>query len=331
MKILDFGILVVDLIAANLPKIAEPGHVVFTPRGIKIRIGGHAANFSIDEVKLGVSGNDIIVIGAVGNDIFGEFIENTLLSYGLDARLEKNQKIDTSKNVILVVRGEDRRFHVDIGANITLSVEHIMDTIKNDRPDIIYVGATGWLGEVDNKLKDILKTGAEKALTFIDPIAPYKKDWGYIVPAFKYTDIFHCNNIEARMITSKDNIEEAAKELLNYGVKLVLITLGENGLYARTKSWSIRMGAFKVETIDPTGAGDAFSAGFIKNIIKYNIRNIENTDLDTVIDILVYASASGASATLKEGTTEGVDKNTVVNIIKEQKEKILDTLKIKEF
>ncbi|MCD6563695.1 MAG: carbohydrate kinase family protein [Thermoproteales archaeon] len=331
MKILDFGILVVDLIAAGLPNIADPGQVVFTPRGIKTRIGGHAANFSIDEVKLGLEGKNIIVIGAVGDDVFGRFIEDTLSSYGLDVRLEKNEGVDTSKNLILVVKGEDRRFHVDIGANIMLSVKHITDVIKTEKPDIIYVGATGWLGEVDDNLKDILEKGSENAITFVDPIAPYRKNWSYILPAFEHIHIFHCNNIEANMITSKEDIEESAIEILKKGVQMVLITLGEKGLYARTDSWSIRMNAFKVDTIDPTGAGDAFSAGIIYKIIEYGIRRIEDLSLDKAVEMLIYASASGASATLKEGTTEGVDKKTVNEIIEEQKEKILASLKIEEF
>lgn len=331
MKILDFGILVVDIIAAGLPGIAEPGKVIFTPRGIKTRIGGHAANFSIDEVKIGLNGKDILVIGAIGYDIFGKFIEETLKRYGVLTDLERIKEADTSKNIILVVKGEDRRFHVDIGANIYLSVNHIIETIETRKPQIIYVGATGWLGKVDDNLDTILSKAEDSTITFVDPIAPYGKDWKHILPALKYTDIFHCNDIEASMITDCTSIEKSGEKLLKKGVKMVLITMGEKGLYARTSSWSIRMNAFKVDTVDPTGAGDAFSAGVIYKLIEKNIKSVEEISVNKALDILVFASAAGASATLKEGTTEGVVRETIYSIIKKQGKEIMEQAVIEEF
>ena len=48
------GILICDIIAADLQKISNPGEVTFTPSGIKLCIGGHSANVSIDLMKLGL-------------------------------------------------------------------------------------------------------------------------------------------------------------------------------------------------------------------------------------------------------------------------------------
>jgi len=76
-------ILVCDIIAADLQKISNPGEVTFTPSGIKLCIGGHSANVSIDLMKLGLQKGSVSSIGAIGNDIFGEFIEEELKKYDM--------------------------------------------------------------------------------------------------------------------------------------------------------------------------------------------------------------------------------------------------------
>ncbi|HDH06852.1 MAG TPA: carbohydrate kinase family protein [Thermoproteales archaeon] len=331
MKVITVGILVTDLIAAALPKVADPGEVVFTPRGIKTRIGGHPANLSIDLVKLGLKGEEIALIGSVGEDLYGRFIEETLKSYGIKTFLYRSKTSETSKNLILVVEGEDRRFHVDVGANKDLDPNFVRKILENLEAPILYIGATGWLGKFDDELPLFLKDSKRKGqLTFVDVIAPYGKDYDYIIPALQYTDIFHCNNIEASSLTGVDKLEEAVEKLLEMGVKMAIVTMGEKGLYATTPEWSIRLGAFKVNVVDPTGAGDAFCAGVIYKLLKENIFEVEELDSKTALDILVFASAVGASATTMEGTTAGVSRKFVDKIVEEQGEKLVKTAKIRK-
>lgn len=330
MKVTAIGILVVDLIAAGLPKVAAPGEVIFTPRGIKTRLGGHPANVSIDLVKLGLEGDEVAVVGAVGEDIHGEFVERTLQSYGIKTYLQRVRDVETSKNLILVVKGEDRRFHPDVGANCKLSAEHVKRTIGQLRSKIFYVGATGWLGEVDDTLPEILgDVKGRGMLTFVDIIAPYGKPWSYILPALESTDIFHGNLTEVSNVTGKSGLEESAEALNKMGVALALVTLGEEGLYARTRRWSIRLDAFKVDAIDPTGAGDAFCAAIIHHLITENVESVEEIDAEKALDMLIYASAVGASATTKEGTTAGVSPQFIENLIEEQGKELRERAEIK--
>jgi len=329
MLVTTIGILVSDIIAAELPSIANPGEVIFTPRGIKLRIGGHPANVSIDLVKLGLKENSISLIGAVGKDIFGKFIEETLHKYGVKTHLQYYD-VGTSKNIILVVKGEDRRFHVEVGANQYLNPKPVYGILKEERPKIFYVGATGWLGKFDERLEEILQYAKEiGSITFVDIIAPYGKNWDYIIPSLKHTDIFHCNNIEASNITGEKTVKGNLVKLYEYGVEFPVITLGKNGLQALFRDKLIDMPAFQVNDIDPTGAGDAFCAGIIYKIIskKYRLNEIGVRDFK---EILVFASAVGASATTEEGTTEGVKINFIQKIIKEQEQRILQNTKIKE-
>jgi len=186
------------------------------------------------------------------------------------------------------------------------------------------------LGEVDEKLEEILAHAKKRdQLIFIDIVAPYKKPWSHIIPSLKYADVFHVNLFEASMVTGKAELKDAAKALNDMGVKLALITMGEEGLYARTESWSIKLGAFKIDVVDPTGAGDAFCAGVLHYLIRKGIETIEDLAAEECLEMLIYASAAGASAATKEGTTEGVEASFVEKLIREQGEKLRSKAEVK--
>ena len=86
---------------------------------------------------------------------------------------------------------------------------------------------------------------------------------------FKCMDYFTPNETEAsfylkKNVESKTEIEEAAKNFLNKGVKNIIITLGSKGVYFANSSESYFLDAFnlKDKVIDTTGAGDAFNGAF---------------------------------------------------------------------
>lgn len=322
MLVTCVGILVCDIIAAGLPKISDPGEVIFVPSSIELCIGGHSANVSIDLIKLGLPRGEVSSVGAVGKDLFGNFIEGELEKYGVLTHLERKKNFETSKDLILVVKGQDRRFHVDIGANYWLDPDHVLTVLKNEKPQIFYIGATGLLGKFDQQLASILKDAKSlNCTTFLDPVTPYKHGWEPIISALKWTDIFHCNDNEASRITGKEEPEKAIKALINEGARLVIVSMGEKGLIAGTKEVILEMPAFKVQLIDPTGAGDAFCAGMIYGMIQMMRHGrLEITRLQTknLIRILLEGEAAGAACVTAVGTTTAVTRDKVNQLLKEQ-------------
>ena len=92
---------------------------------------------------------------------------------------------------------------------------------------------------------------------------------------FKCMDYFTPNETEAsfylkKNVESKIEIEEAAKNFLNKGVKNIVITLGSKGVYFANSSESYFLDAFnlKDKVIDTTGAGDAFNGAFAYALSK---------------------------------------------------------------
>jgi ribokinase len=92
---------------------------------------------------------------------------------------------------------------------------------------------------------------------------------------FKCMDYFTPNETEAsfylkKNVASKIEIEEAAKNFLNKGVKNIVITLGSKGVYFANSSESYFLDALnlKDKVIDTTGAGDAFNGAFAYALSK---------------------------------------------------------------
>jgi len=330
MLVTCVGILVADIIAADLPKVSDPGELTFTGRDIELHIGGHAANVSIDLRKLGLEKGTVSSVGAVGDDIFGAYIQSVFERHGVIHHLQRVKDAATSKDLILVVRGQDRRFHCNVGANWQLNPSQVSSVLEEEKPIIFYVGGVGFMGEFDEKLPSILQKAKEKGcLSFVDPVTPYKHDWDIILPCLNLTDIFHCNGLEAALITGEKDPKKAARIMLDKGAKLVVISLGHEGLIASTEDAALKMPAFKIPVIDPTGAGDAFCAGVIRGIVR-SARggrvDIAGLSKDELVHILLEGEAAGAACVTMVGTTTGVTEENVTKIIGDQGSNVLNGL-----
>lgn len=314
------GIMVADIILADLPKVCQPGELVFAPRGISLHIGGHAANVPIDLIKLGLRQDEVSTVGTVGKDPYGDFIESILAEHGIQTHIMKIEEAGTAKSVILVVRGEDRRVYHDVGANYFLDPDYVKDILREERPLIFYVGATGLLGRFDEQLFDVLEVAkAQNCLTFVDPVTPYQHGWEHIREALELVDVFHCNNFEASDMTGISDFREALRSISEEGAKLAIVSTGEKGLVAAAKKMVFEMPAFKVPVVDPTGAGDAFCAEIIQALVEMDkLRDISKLSTNNIVDILLRGEAAGAACVTGMGTTTSVTVKKVNELMLQQ-------------
>ena len=208
--------LAADLIAAELPRVSPPGGITFTHRDIEAHIGGHAANVSADLMRLGLKPGEVGCVGAVGNDPFADFFERTLSADGVELNLQRTTRARTSVDLILVVKGEDRRYHVGVGALSYLDPDFVIWAVKEDRPAVFYAGGVGLADKFDHGLADVLREVKRLGCqTFVDPVMPYNKTWHFLRKALRWTDIFHCNDVEALSLTRQKDLPAAVDALLD--------------------------------------------------------------------------------------------------------------------
>lgn len=91
-----------------------------------------------------------------------------------------------------------------------------------------------------------------------------------LLKVLKSVDVFLLNEPESRQLTGAANILKAAKKILKFGPKIVIIKKGEHGVLLVSRDNIFATPAFLLESIyDPTGAGDTFAGGFMGYLAKH--------------------------------------------------------------
>lgn len=314
-RVLCSGSFMCDIITADLPRLGDPGDLIYAPHGIQLHPGGHAANVAINLAQLGQTG--IAVTGGLGRDLFGDFMEEQLTRHGIEVHAQRITDAPTSKNVVLVVKGEDRRFYAELAANTMLSPEHVESTIKETHPEMFYQGTVGGLKYIDSVLDQVLEQARETgALTFVDVVDPTEGAWRNLRSSLHLIDLLHCNLRESEKLTGEGDPFKAAETLAQQGVRLAMVTMGSSGLIASTGEAKLKVPAFKVDTLDTTGAGDAFCAGVIAAILESE--TLLPTSQRELTETLIKGAAAGAACVTATGATTAVTKEITQGLITNQ-------------
>lgn len=313
----------VDLLAVNLPNVAEPGRVVYTP--IESRIGGHPVDVAIDLAKMGFPARSIALVAAVGEGLYGSFVESVIDQYSFGTYLQRISSHDTGKNIVLAVTGEDRRFHLDPGANWYLDPVYVAGALADFAPHVLSL-RPGYTG-IDLNLSGLLEPMVD-TLVLCDVMHPHPdRPVDLVIPALPFIDIIHCNEGEALAVTGGASVEEAVAVFLDGGAEMILITSGERGARAVTRRLDVFQPGFHVSTVDLTGCGDAFCAGIIEWLTRFQSPPVSSTldglGAEDLAQLLAHAQSIGASAATKAGCVEGVSKEVVQQIWSEQSDRIL--------
>jgi len=328
LDILTTGMVVADVIAADLPRFASPGEMMFVPRGIEVHVGGHPANVAMDLAAVGMPPDSIGVAAAVGRDVFGEMIERSLVERGIRPLLQRSD-VGTSKNMILVLSGEDRRFHLDPGANLELGADWVVDAIRAHRPRVLCC-RPGYSG-IDLEMERVARAAQDVGCAvFLDVCRPYGKPWDYLAPALGHATFFHGNDGEAMAVTGTRSVEDAMEALLGHGLNAVFITGGESGARVRTGGWDLAQPGLAVDAVDPTGAGDAFCAGVVRTLLDKDELDCDALGQDELARLLAYAQAMGAAAASAVGTTAGVTAERVRSLVEAQGERLVTETRTQE-
>ena len=112
--------------------------------------------------------------------------------------------------------------------------------------------------------KGILSVDAQGYLREVRGENVYPIDWREKKEALKYVHILKVNEHEAKVLTGLDDYQAAARQLAEWGVKEVLLTLGSEGsiIYAENSFYNIPAYPPK-EVVDATGCGDTYMLGYL--------------------------------------------------------------------
>lgn len=289
------GILFADYICAPIARLPDQGELIPTDH-IQLALGGCASNAGLDLAKLGVR---VGVSGCVGDDIFGQFIVQTLRAGGVDVSgVHRLSGIGTASTMVINVKGQDRRFISTPGANTRFTVEHIPRHWVSEAK-VLYVGGYLMMPGLETEACVELFRAARAAgtKTVLDVVLFGGTDyWQTLQRILPETDVFLPNDDEGAVITGLADPLQQAQRFRDAGAKTVVITQGKQGSLLVTDNLRLRAGVYPVEFVGGTGSGDAFDAGYIAGLLAG----------EDPAGCLRWGSALGASCVRAVGATESV-------------------------
>lgn len=133
---------------------------------------------------------------------------------------------------------------------------------------------------------------------------------GIVKELLSYTNIFLPGREELLLLTGCKDVEEAVSACMKMPeMEILALKQGSKGCEVYTKDEVIRCGAYKIDAVDATGAGDSFDGAFICGLAEGK----------TLEETVKMASAAGALNTASFGPMEGdISPMTVEKMIKEE-------------
>jgi sugar/nucleoside kinase (ribokinase family) len=249
-------------------------------------------------------GSRCAMIGCVGDDDFGVLNVERLRADGVDVSGISVIKTATTGSAFVTYCEDGERdfiFNIANSASGQLSVRNIRDDLLKDCKHFHVMGSSLFSFRIIEAMKKVIETikGHGGTVSF-DPnirkemlrIPEMREALDFILD---YTDVFLPSGHEVTLLASAGTEQGAIDELLKRGVREVVVKRGKDGCSFYDGTNEIHIRAFRVEEVDPTGAGDCFGATYIA--CRSQGFGVEKA--------LRYACASGARAVTFSGPMEG--------------------------
>jgi ribokinase len=275
---------------ARTPHLPVPGETV---KGsiFKMGPGGKGFNQGVAAHKAGAR---VTMITKLGKDNFADVALDVMKELNMDtSRVFITEEVETGVALINVDETTSQNeIVVILGACNTISgeeVESITDVVKESEYLLTQLETN--LSAIE-KVIDIADQNGVKVILNTAPVQPVSDE------VLSKVYLITPNEVEAEILTgicidSEENAKKAAEWFFAKGVKNVLITLGQRGVFIATKERQAIIPAYKVNAIDTTGAGDAFNGGLVAALA-------EGKD---IWEAAKFANALAAVAVQRLGTT----------------------------
>jgi sugar/nucleoside kinase (ribokinase family) len=228
--------------------------------GSHLTVGGSGAIAACGAARLGLR---VAFCGVVGDDHFGRYMRDELDRRGVDVRgLVVEPQRSTGLTVVLA-RPDDRAI---------LTHEGTIGVLRADLIDPELLVAAGHVHVASYFLQKRLapdlpalfeRVRATGTTTSVDPNWDPSERWnGGVRDLLRHTDVFLPNAAEATRISGTASVDDAVIALTALA-GLVVAKAGPDGAVAARGDRLVRAPAPAVDTVDTTGAGDSFDAGFL--------------------------------------------------------------------
>ena len=274
---------------------------VETPFGKREKmLGGSATHFSISASYF----TDVSVVGVVGGD-FGSEEEMVFEKHGIDTT--DLERIPDGQTFFW-----QGRYDYDLNTAHTLDTRlNVFADFKPKLSDGSRKSRLVFLGNIQPDLQREVREqvrGAE--LVALDTMNMWINETrDSLLKTVAVVDVVIINDAEARQLAGEPNLIKAARKILSWGPKALVVKRGEYGAALFTGETYFAMPAYPLESVfDPTGAGDTFAGGFMGYL-----SSCEEIDESAMRRAMIFGSVM-ASFNVEEFGTERVQRLTHAEI-----------------
>ena len=260
-KVLILGDINVDVLGPLEAHLLVGGDSM-SPR-LEFHLGGVGANAAVALARWGVS---VRLLGSVGQDWFGDWTLRTLEHEGVDVSfIRRSESAPTGMVFIAVEPGGQRTMFGSRGANAEI-------TLAADAQDywegVTALHLTGYAllsASGQRATRRLLNEARQRGLPGSLDVgnSPSRQAREAVLQAADGLDILLAAFDEAEALTGQGDLERIVESLEERGPRQVVLKRGEAGCCFREQRKLVNAPAFPVQTVDTTGAGDAFTAALL--------------------------------------------------------------------
>ncbi len=226
--------------------------------------GGSAANTIHGLSCLGVQTG---FLGKVGNDDLGEFFKKDMSSNNIEPKLLTSDN-QSGKAIALISPDSERTFATFLGAAVELSPDDIVEDLFHG---YTHFHIEGYLVYNQPLIEKALKCAKEAKLIVSLDLASFnvvEDNHAFLKDMVaKYVDILFANEEEAKAFTKKE--EKEALEVMAKDCNIAVLKLGSKGSIIKHFETTFEVGVIPANSIDTTGAGDLYAAGFLYGLVNF--------------------------------------------------------------
>jgi 1-phosphofructokinase family hexose kinase len=241
-----------------------------------------------------VLGGESVALGFVGG-YHGTELEQLLLRQGVKCDFIETRG-ETRTNILIFEK--DKKAHTSLNAAgpevNEIEVGELLEKIKlvDDPEYVIISGSVPQRVDLDIYKEIVRIMKGRGAITALDADGEVMKRGITALPNIIKPNIHELGRLLGREMKDIFDVVDGAKELLDMGIEIVLVSMGGDGAILVSDEIAIKGVPPKVTVDSTVGAGDSFLAGFVLG----KMRSLE------IKDCLALAIASGAAASITPGT-----------------------------
>ncbi|MDR3513731.1 MAG: carbohydrate kinase family protein [Caulobacteraceae bacterium] len=261
--LLSIGLTTLDISARPVDALPPDDTTALVDK-IVLAPAGTAAGAALVAATLGVRTR---LAGCVGDDAAGRLVRSELQAAGVDTGLLAELEGAPTSVTILPIKSSGQRpnLHAMGAGGHVEDSEALREAARAAR--FVHYAAVRATGLSDDAgaalLKDAKAAGAVVTCDLISPRASILGELKLILP---HVDYFMPNASEARFLTGRDDLADAARTLLDWGAGACVFTDGAAGSVLADAAGLRRFPAHAIKPVDTTSCGDSYCAGFIAGL-----------------------------------------------------------------